>query len=127
MKRLLLLTTLLLGCTKQENRQSDEKTQILLQKSDSAIQSIDKCGKELDSVSTKVIEQTTKTLDSLHLTVNNYQNELLKVKSVRQTVIYRTDTVFVEKKKNFWGKEKTKINTVSDSSITEIDVSDSSD
>jgi ABC-type oligopeptide transport system substrate-binding subunit len=37
----------------------------------------------------------------------------------------RIDTVFIEKKKNFWGKEKTTVNTKSDS--ISFDVIDSVD
>jgi hypothetical protein len=34
-----------------------------------------------------------------------------------EKIIYKIDTVYIETKKNFWGKEKTKTSVKSDSSV----------
>jgi predicted solute-binding protein len=43
-----------------------------------------------------------------------------ELKLSKENVIVRIDTVFIETKKNFWGKEKTSINVTSETKSTEI-------
>lgn len=40
----------------------------------------------------------------------------MPVERIVEKIIYRVDTVYIETEKNFWGKKKTKVTVVSDSS-----------
>lgn len=44
---------------------------------------------------------------------------LEEVKSVSSKVVYKVDTVYIESKKNFWGKTKTSTSVKSDSTVSE--------
>lgn len=81
--------------------------------------------KYVDSTSNKVIE--TKVIQAVQK-IENLTNEIVKVKKENTkmkfalknpTIVRIKDTVYIEKKRNFWGKEKTNITVKSDSTSTE--------
>jgi hypothetical protein len=51
--------------------------------------------------------------------VNKYRDISKNEVLATEKIIYKIDTVYIETKKNFWGKEKTNTVVKSDSSITE--------
>jgi hypothetical protein len=65
------------------------------------------CFRKTDSTTSKIIERKVQERQLLNRLVKNIKT------------IIKTDTVYVETSKNFWGKTKTKIKTVSDSVILE--------
>lgn len=101
---------------------SEETLDSVILKSSKNIQISDTVQKKSDSATeTKVskivkeIQYLTKFVEVLRIEKQNLSREL----SVSKKTM-RIDTVFIETKKNFWGKEKTTVNTKSDSSSSEI-------
>jgi len=70
--------------------------------------------KKSDAVTKKAIVHAAEVLQAQKL--ENLQLKSIS-KVVTEKIVYKTDTVYIETKKNFWGKEKSKITTVSDSSV----------
>lgn len=62
------------------------------------------------------IKYLTKEVEKFKTERISLMNEL---KLSKENVIVRVDTVFIETKKNFWGKEKTSVNTKSETTSTE--------
>ena len=126
MKKIILLSLIFLGCASKDYTKTNGKFDELMKQSDSSLVKSENINKELDSLSTVIVKETTERLDSLITTVDSVsceaqalKNELSKVtKVVREKIIYRTDTVFIEKRKNIWGKEKTNVHVNSDSLIS---------
>lgn len=97
--------------------------------------SIDKKISEIDSVVTesqlKLVKTDSISLASEKLITEKINNTVEKITSLEKEIqvaresvknvktITVRDTVYIETKKNFWGKEKTSTKSVSDSSVTE--------
>ena len=101
---------------------SEEILDSVISKSSKNIQISDTVQKKSDSATeqkvgkiVKEIQYLTKFVEVLRIEKQNLSREL----SVSKKTM-RIDTVFIETKKNFWGKEKTTVNTKSDSSSSEI-------
>lgn len=101
---------------------SEETLDSVISKSSKNIQISDTVQKKSDSATeqkvgkiVKEIQYLTKFVEVLRIEKQNLSREL----SVSKKTM-RIDTVFIETKKNFWGKEKTKINTKSDSLLLEV-------
>lgn len=101
---------------------SEETLDSVISKSSKNIQISDTVQKKSDSATeqkvgkiVKEIQYLTKFVEVLRIEKQNLSREL----SVSKKTM-RIDTVFIETKKNFWGKEKTTVNTKSDSSSSEI-------
>ena len=83
----------------------------------------------LDSAAIVSVKSDSVTKEKVTKVINNIQyltREVEKYKEIELTlrktvatekIIYKTDTVFIEKKKNFWGKEKTNTTVKSDSVV----------
>lgn len=123
MKKTIILALLFLGCASKESTPILETTSI--EKTDSIIIKSQQSAKNLDSITNETAEKVTSNVEKLTELVETYkiqtQTKIKVVKEVKQVVIH--DTIYIEKKKNFWGKEKTTTKSASDSSV--IETSDS--
>lgn len=97
--------------------------------------SIDEKISEIDSVVTesqlKLVKTDSISLASEKLITEKINNTVEKITSLEKEIevaresvknvktITVRDTVYIETKKNFWGKEKTSTKSVTDSSVTE--------
>jgi hypothetical protein len=74
-----------------------------------------------DSVTKETVVKVVKEIKFLTNEVEKYKeiNLLTSQKVATEKIIYRIDTIYIETKKNFWGKEKTSTSIKSDSIINE--------
>ena len=123
MKKLLfVLATLSIGCSNEQVLVDTPSTaDIALQKSAESVASA-------HQVSVKSDIATKKQITKVVFKIKYLTNEIVKFKTERLTLIsqlstvkekVRIDTVYIEKKKNFWGKEKTNTTVKSDSLVNE--------
>ena len=123
MKKLLFALALLsIGCSNEQALVDTPSTaDIALQKSAEVVASAHQVAVKSD-IATK--KQITKVV----FKIKYLTNEIVKFKTERLTLIsqlstvkekVRIDTVYIEKKKNFWGKEKTNTTVKSDSLVNE--------
>jgi hypothetical protein len=123
MKKLLfILAILFASCSNQEiGIEAVSTADIALQKSAESVASA-------HQVSVKSDIATKKQITKVVFKIKYLTNEIVKFKTERLTLInqlstvkekVRIDTVYIEKKKNFWGKEKTNTTVKSDSLVNE--------
>ncbi len=123
MKKLLFALALLsIGCSNEQVLVDTPSTaDIALQKSVESVASA-------HQVSVKSDIATKKQITKVVFKIKYLTNEIVKFKTERLTLIsqlstvkekVRIDTVYIEKKKNFWGKEKTNTTVKSDSLVNE--------
>jgi hypothetical protein len=123
MKKLLfILAILFASCSDQEiGVEAISTADIALQKSAESVASA-------HQVSVKSDIATKKQITKVVFKIKYLTNEIVKFKTERLTLInqlstvkekVRIDTVYIEKKKNFWGKEKTSTTVKSDSLVNE--------
>ena len=123
MKKLLFaLAILSIGCSNEQAIVDTPSTaDIALQKSAESVASA-------HQVSVKSDIATKKQITKVVVKIKYLTNEIVKFKTERLTLInqlstvkekVRIDTVYIEKKKNFWGKEKTNTTVKSDSLVNE--------
>jgi len=126
MKNIILLTFfLLISCSNKENYQtvssSETVSDSLILNSVNNIKICDTVQKVSDSVTQEKVVKVIENIQYLTKTVEKLKIEKLELskelKISKQNI--RIDTVFVETKKSFWGKEKKTITTKSDSKETE--------
>lgn len=84
---------------------------------DSVIMKAQQSADELAAVTNETTEKVSNNVQKLNEQIKVYEQQTKTIKAVKQVVVH--DTVYIEKKKNFWGKEKTTINKVSDSTTSE--------
>jgi hypothetical protein len=123
MKKLLFaLAILSIGCSNEQvSVEVPSTADIALQKSVESVASA-------HQVSIKSDVATKKQITKVVFKIKYLTNEIVKFKTERLTLInqlstvkekVRIDTVYIEKKKNFWGKEKTNTTVKSDSLVNE--------
>jgi len=123
MKKLLFVLAILsIGCSNEQVIVDTPSTaDIALQKSAESVASAHR-------VSVKSDIATKKQITKVVFKIKYLTNEIIKFKTERLTLInqlstvkekVRIDTVYIEKKKNFWGKEKTSTTVKSDSLVNE--------
>lgn len=115
---------LLIGCNNNTETPIMTKTDSLLVVSDSIIKKAEYSGKILDSVTTVTAEKVADNVDKLNETITNYQT---RIKSAVKTMTVERvihDTVYIETKKNFWGKTKKSVTTKSDSTVDQLEIID---
>jgi hypothetical protein len=123
MKKLLfILAILFVSCSNEQISLDVPSTaDIALQKSAESVASA-------HQVSVKSDIATKKQITKVVFKIKYLTNEIVKFKTERLTLInqlstvkekVRIDTVYIEKKKNFWGKEKTNTTVKSDSLVNE--------
>jgi hypothetical protein len=110
MKRIYMLIILLtfLGCIEQQTYVVQSQKMI---EADKMLEKSKKCIDTALIIQRKSDTATKNIVNNIINKVNNYRLKSLVVKR---------DTVFIETKKNFWGKTKTNVKVISDSSTTEI-------
>jgi hypothetical protein len=127
MKRILFLAILFLvscGSPKNETQEVYEKTEeidSLLKSSNSHIDTAVAVTKSSDSIVHDKVIKVIKEIKYLTKEVDRYRSveKLTKEVVATEKIVYRIDTVYVETKKNFWGKEKTKTSVKSDSTVVD--------
>lgn len=123
MKKLLfVLAILFVSCSNEQiSVEAPSTADIALQKSVESVASA-------HQVSVKSDIATKKQITKVVFKIKYLTNEIVKFKTERLTLInqlstvkekVRIDTVYIEKKKNFWGKEKTNTTVKSDSLVNE--------
>lgn len=122
MKKVFLLTILfLLSCKAQVEQTPVETTAVdsVLEKSQKDLDSAIVISSKSDSATKKTIVKVIKEIKYLNQIVDRYkQVQALTTQTVAtEKIIYRIDTVYIETKKNFWGKEKTNTTVKSDSVV----------
>jgi len=127
MKKLitLLTITLLVSCGNPSTTSTETDTMIppaesapTLDETDSLIAKAQQSAMELDAVTNETAEKVTGNVEKLTELVKVYETKTKTVKTAKQIVIH--DTIYIEKKKNFWGKEKVNVSKSTDSTSTEL-------
>ncbi len=118
MKNLTLIMLLLVGCASPQikNENNYEKIDSVIHNSEINIVRSDSVNRENEKSVAQKVDQVAQKIKIL-------RQEIEIAKTTTKT-IYKIDTVYIETKKNFWGKEKTNTTVVSDSSVTEDEVID---
>lgn len=97
------------------------KTETNYEKADSIIQSSKATVIKSDSIDRRSEKAINKKITQTVFKIKTLENEIIIVKGAldqatkNPTVIRVVDTVYIERKKNFWGKEKTTVTINSDS------------
>jgi hypothetical protein len=78
---------------------------------------LDSTSKNTDSIITSKVKNTVDKMTALEQEIEGYKIERLQLVS-SEKINYRVDTIYIETKKNFWGREKTSTTIKSDSVIT---------
>jgi hypothetical protein len=127
MKKLitLLTITLLASCNNPSTTATDDDTMIPpaessapLDEADSIIARAQQSAMDLENATNETTAKVTENVEKLTELVKVYETKTKTVKAAKQTVIH--DTIYIEKKKNFWGREKVNVSKVTDSTLTEV-------
>ena len=123
MKRLLLLVILFsLSCNNQIKEAPVEASaaDLLLEKSQKGLDSAIVINNKSDSATKRTITKVVKEIKYLNNVVDQYKQIQATTKelTVVEKIVYKIDTVYIETKKNFWGKEKTNTTIKTDSTVT---------
>ena len=123
MKKLLLLSILFLfSCKDKGYEVTDEKiieTDNILENSQKHLDTATVVYNQSDSIAKEQVIKIVKEISYLNTEVEKYKEVLSKQTIATEKIVYKVDTVYIETKKNFWGKEKTNTTIKSDSVITE--------
>ena len=116
MKYFYVTLLLLASCTgKQAEVKTVDYAQVdsLISNSQHTIIKNDSIHKESEKIIAKTVKEVVSEIKDL--------KEEVKVAKTKTAIITVTkiDTVYIEKKKNFWGKEKTAVTVKSDSTVVE--------
>ena len=118
-KYILLLTLFVFSCNSPSDNQAN--TEIIMDsvivKSQQNLQNSDLIQKKSDSVTKYKVFLIIKEVEKYKIERSVILNQL---KVAKENYIVRIDTVFIETKKNFWGKEKRSVSVKSDTSQTEF-------
>lgn len=123
MKNILLLCVLfLLSCNNESVDTANEE----IAEADSILEISQKhfdtsviVGHQSDSITKEKVVKVLTQIKFLSQEVNKYRDISKNEVLATEKIIYKIDTVYIETKKNFWGKEKTNTIVKSDSSIIE--------
>jgi hypothetical protein len=114
--RILGLLLLTVGCSSPQikNEKTYEKIDSVIHYSEVNIIRSDSVNRESEKSVIKKVDQTVRKIEGLKEEVSVLKQEVETAKMTIKTV-YKVDTVYIETKKNFWGKSKTNTTVVSDS------------
>jgi hypothetical protein len=126
-KYVTLLLFLFVSCNNPKNDLQFENIQnesdSVLMKSHEDIQFADTIQKKSDSITHEKVKKVVTQIKFFTTEIQKFKTErillLNELKVAKENVIIKVDTVFIETKKNFWGKKKTVTTVNSDSSIVE--------
>jgi len=115
MKRIILIVGLfIISCNSKPKETTIETPEIdsVIQKSQHDLDSATIISNKSDSVTKKTVTKVIHNIKLLTKEIEKYkQIELLLKQTVAtEKIVYKIDTVYIETKKNFWGKEKNKYN-----------------
>jgi regulator of replication initiation timing len=123
MRKLLLLSVLFLfSCKDKGYEVADEKlteTDNILENSQKHLDTATVVYNQSDSIAKEQVVKIVKEISYLNTEVEKYKEVLSKQTIATEKIVYKIDTVYIETKKNFWGKEKTNTTIKSDSVVTE--------
>ncbi len=123
MKKLLLLSVLFLfSCADKGYEVKDEKiteADNILENSQKHFDTAIAVYQQSDSAAKEKVIQIVKEISYLNVEVEKYKDVLKNQTVASEKIVYKVDTVYIETKKNFWGREKTNTTIKSDSVITE--------
>jgi len=124
-KSLLILGLFLFSCNGPEESviMPVEVDSVLIQSQQNLVTS-DSVQKKSDSTTKEQVIKVIREFKILTNEVEKFKTERIslinELKLSKENIIVRIDTVFVETKKNFWGKEKTSVNTKTETKSSEI-------
>ena len=126
-KYVTLLLFLFVSCNNPKNDLQFENIQnesdSVLMKSHEDIQFANTIHKKSDSITQVKVKKVVTQIKFFTTEIEKFKTErillLNELKVAKENVIIKVDTVFIETKKNFWGKKKTVTTVNSDSSIVE--------
>lgn len=111
-----------LSCSHEEVDQVDNSTlelsDSILSKSCRSLDTATKVAHTSDSLTTQYITKVVKEIHNLEGEVKRYKEEKVQLMTTEK-IVYRVDTVYIESRKNFWGKEKIQTSVKSDSTVQE--------
>jgi uncharacterized lipoprotein YajG len=124
MKRVILIASLfIISCNSKPKETTIETPGIdsVIQKSQHDLDSAEIISNKSDSVTKQTV---TKVIHNIKLLTKEIERHkqielLLKQTVATEKIVYKIDTVYIETKKNFWGKEKTNTTVKSDSLVSE--------
>ena len=122
MKKIILFIVIFLtSCSQKIDTEviDDISTDSVLINSQSNLIQSDSIQKKSDSTTKEQVVKVIRDFQILNNEITKYKTERLtlmnQIQFTTEKVIYRIDTVYIETKKNFWGKEKTQTSVKSDS------------
>ena len=125
MKKFILITFIFFtSCSQKLDTEVVDNigTDSVLIKSQSNLIQSDSIQKKSDSTTKEQVIKVIRDFQILTNEITKYKTERLtlmnQIQLTTEKIVYRIDTVYIETKKNFWGKEKTQTSVKSDSSIT---------
>jgi regulator of replication initiation timing len=123
MRKLLLLSVLFLFSCKNQDQEVITKQMVevdnILENSQKHFDTAVIIYKQSDSAAKEQVVKIVKEISYLNTEVEKYKEVLSKQTIATEKIVYKIDTVYIETKKNFWGKEKTNTTIKSDSVVTE--------
>ena len=123
MKKLLLISVLFLFSCKNQKQEIITKQMIeidnILETSQKHFDTAVIVYQQSDSAAKQQVIKIVNEISYLNTEVEKYKDVLKNQTIATEKVVYKVDTVYIETKKNFWGKEKTNTTVKSDSVITE--------
>jgi hypothetical protein len=124
-----ILCLFFISCNESETSQKiiDDVDSVLI-RSEKSLMTSDSIHKISDSRTKETVVRVIKDFKYLTTEIEKYKTERIQLMNVQnlstEKIIYKIDTVYIETKKNFWGKEKTSTSVKSDSTISQtIDTS----
>jgi regulator of replication initiation timing len=121
-KLLLMLSVVSFSCGNEKYEVVDKKiieTDNIIENSQKHLDTATVVYNQSDSIAKEQVVKIVKEISYLNTEVEKYKEVLSKQTIATEKIVYKIDTVYIETKKNFWGKEKTNTTIKSDSVITE--------
>lgn len=122
MNRILALAILfLLGCGQKKVEEVYEKAcevDSLIEHSNKNLDTVEIVDHKTDSLTKVKFIEVVKEVKHLNNEVEKYK-EIATKTVTSEKIVYKVDTIYIETKKNFWGKEKTNTTIKSDSTVSE--------
>ncbi len=120
-----LISFFLFSCNENKTNETIEAISItdsVLINSQQHLVTSDSIQKKSDSTTKEQVIKVIRDFQILTNEITKYKTERLtlinQLQLTTEKIVYRIDTVYIETKKNFWGKEKTQTSVKSDSTVT---------
>lgn len=109
-----------LSCSQQDAKvEASSESDSVLIKSQAQLEISTIQNQKADSTMKVKTQKIVEKISFLNREVNKYKLERESLLTQQVKVVYKVDTVYIETKKNFWGKSKTSTSVKSDSSVSE--------